>query len=245
MRVQRPKPITEQVSDILRQRLRNREYPPGSRMPSESELALELGVSRATVRTVMAKFATEGLILRKQGDGTYVNERIRDVDFRYGGIWDFSRLIEDNGYTHSIKTLLVEERNPTQQEAQALGLDGNTAVINLQRLFMANNQPAICTNNAISRSFIDVNIDLTQFNSQLPIHKLLQEYCHQDIAYAITDIEAKSAAAPINAVLRRSADTPLLQLTETFYDKVNQPLVFGISYFDQAILRLRLVQAWG
>ena len=41
------------------------------------------------------------------------------------------------------------------------------------------------------------------------------------------------------------ADKMVLKLTETFFNKNNQPLVFGISYFDQTVLHLRLVQAWG
>ena len=73
MPVTRSKSIVEQVNEILRQRIHDATYQPGARLPSESELAEEFGVSRATVRTVLAKLSVEGLILRRQGDGTYVN----------------------------------------------------------------------------------------------------------------------------------------------------------------------------
>ena len=67
------KSIAEQVEELLRGRIRDGTYAPGSRMPSESELSDEFGVSRATVRTVLAKLAVNGLILRKQGDGGWWN----------------------------------------------------------------------------------------------------------------------------------------------------------------------------
>jgi len=65
MLITRPVPITAQVNEILRQRIREGTYVPGARLPSESELARELDVSRATIRTVLTRLAAEGLILRK------------------------------------------------------------------------------------------------------------------------------------------------------------------------------------
>ncbi|MDX9863592.1 MAG: GntR family transcriptional regulator [Anaerolineaceae bacterium] len=78
MVIKRRQPITEQVISLLRGRIRSREYGDG-RLPSESELALEMEVSRATIRTALSRLEAEGLVNRRQGDGTYVNQRIRDV----------------------------------------------------------------------------------------------------------------------------------------------------------------------
>ncbi len=49
MLIQRPKPIVNQVADILRERIRRQTYLPGDRLPSESDLAQELGPRLATV----------------------------------------------------------------------------------------------------------------------------------------------------------------------------------------------------
>lgn len=243
MLIQRPKPLAEQVTAILRQRILDRVYLPGDRLPSESELAQELGVSRATIRTVLAKFANEGLILRKQGDGTYVNERLHDVDSRYGGLWDFSRLIEANGYQPAIRTLSIEQRAATVIEANTLAIEPGTEVLSLIRLFLADEQPVILAINVLATSL--VTNDASQVDGKLPIYQFLQRYCQQQIAYAITDIEATQLDGQLSKALARTTNDPLLKLTETFYNKNNNPLVFGLSYYDDRLLRLRLIQAWG
>lgn len=243
MRIQRPKPIVEQVNDILRQQIRDREYPPGSRLPSESELAQALGVSRATVRTVLAKLAADGLILRKQGDGTYVNERLDELDGRYGGMWDFSRLIQNNGYQPTIQTIAIETRNASSREAELLALDEDTAVLSLTRLFFADDKPAILAANAIPVSIIEAETDT--YDGQLPIHKFLREYCFQEIAYVVSEIEAALVTAKLGESLKKEPGLPILRLIETFYNKNNQPLVYGTSFYDHTVLNLHLVQAWG
>lgn len=53
MTIERPQPITHQVNQIIRDRIRHGIYPPGARMPSEGELASELGISRTTLRLAM------------------------------------------------------------------------------------------------------------------------------------------------------------------------------------------------
>ena len=137
MPIQRPQPIADQVKAVLQKRIRDTVYPPGSRLPSESDLSQELGISRATLRTVLAKLAAEGLILRKQGDGTYVNERIRDVDTRYGGVWDFSHIIASNGFEPSIRTDALVYRPASPLEAEKLRLTAGSEVAALLRTISA------------------------------------------------------------------------------------------------------------
>lgn len=54
------------------------------RLPSERALALELSVSRATVREAISMLVSRGLLTKRQGDGTYVVEQ---SDRRMAEIW--------------------------------------------------------------------------------------------------------------------------------------------------------------
>jgi DNA-binding transcriptional regulator YhcF (GntR family) len=62
------------VYGALHERIRSGECPAGSKLPSHTALATEFGVAPLTMRQVLAQLEDEGLVLRQQGRGTYVQE---------------------------------------------------------------------------------------------------------------------------------------------------------------------------
>ncbi len=234
--------LAEQVERILRQRLYNGDYAAGSRMPSESELATEFGVSRATVRTVLAKLAAQGLILRRQGDGTYVNERVQQAKAHLQNIWDFACLIEHNGFSPSIRVISKEVREATESESRALAIEPGGALLSMTRLFCANGKPVILAQNVFPLSLFQVPVE--EVDGSRRIRDIVRQYCQHEIAFAITEIHAKLPSEEVARLLERSADDPLLFLNIAFYSKENIPLALGESYFDDATLQLNLVQVW-
>jgi glucokinase len=60
---------------------------PGDRLPSDAELCARFGVSRMTARQAVQLLATEGLLVRRRGDGTYVAPRAAGARFgRFVGL---------------------------------------------------------------------------------------------------------------------------------------------------------------
>lgn len=68
----RAKKIYEQVADQIRTLIESGELQPGDKLPALKELALELGVSRATVREAFSSLQGMGLIELRHGEGTFV-----------------------------------------------------------------------------------------------------------------------------------------------------------------------------
>ena len=243
MTIIRPASIADQVSALLRGRIRDGTYPPGGRLPSEAELCLDFGVSRATVRTVLAKMAAEGLILRKQGDGTYVNEHLQEVTTHPGDLWEIGQIIQSSGFTPSVQPVSSTERPPNQSEIQKLQLPEGELVLFLERLFHADQTPAILAYNAIPGRLLDP--DAGPYDGGLSIREILWDYCHRKIAYAVSDLRSAMADEKVAEVLSIPESRPLLKIQITFYDRDNQPLACGHSFFNDSLLRLRLVQTWG
>ncbi len=69
-------PFYRQIVDQMSDRVRAGILEPGSRLASVRELALQLQVSLITVRRAYADLETAGLIVRRQGQGTFVADDV-------------------------------------------------------------------------------------------------------------------------------------------------------------------------
>jgi GntR family transcriptional regulator len=75
-----PLPLYQQLADLLLERIRLGEYPAGSRIPSEPELAKSFRIGRPTVRQATALLVRRQCLERRRGSGTYVKEPPERVD---------------------------------------------------------------------------------------------------------------------------------------------------------------------
>lgn len=241
MVIKRPQPIAEQVLSILRTRIRDREFGEG-RLPSESELAVEMGVSRATIRTALVKLGAEGLVSRKQGDGTYVNQRILDVQTHLGEIWEFTRLIRESGHEPAIVPLGIRQCPASEHVAEALNIEPLTAVMSINRLFLADGKPVVLSENIVALSLISV--EHVELDASFSLHEFMELYCGQSIGYAIAHISSVLAKRELAEILKIKAGFPLLHFVETFYNKSEQPVVYANNYYNDKAIKLRLIRSW-
>lgn len=64
--------LAERVARILLGRIEQAEFAPGTRLPTEAELAQHYGVSRAVIREAVSRLKSEGLLESRQGSGVFV-----------------------------------------------------------------------------------------------------------------------------------------------------------------------------
>jgi GntR family transcriptional regulator len=67
-------PPWQQLAELLRARIADGTYPPGSRIPSVISLAQEFDLAAGTVRKSLAALQREGLVESRVGWGTFVSE---------------------------------------------------------------------------------------------------------------------------------------------------------------------------
>lgn len=79
---------------------------PGTRLPAEDQLAQQVGVSLGTVQKAMAVLQRDGLLERRQGDGTYVS----DPSFEEHQSWHFRFLADDGQSYLPLRALAISKR---------------------------------------------------------------------------------------------------------------------------------------
>lgn len=67
-----------QIAAIIKQRILSGQYPPNTRIPTESELVEAYEVARTTARRAVKALRDEGLVYTVPQRGTYVAERVAD-----------------------------------------------------------------------------------------------------------------------------------------------------------------------
>lgn len=77
---QSPLPLYRQLADLLAARIRSGELAPGSRIPSEHQLAAAYNIGRPTARQAIDTLVRKGLLRRRRGSGTYVCEPQQEID---------------------------------------------------------------------------------------------------------------------------------------------------------------------
>jgi DNA-binding FadR family transcriptional regulator len=66
--------LYRQIADQLRALIEHGEFPVGSRLPPERDLAVQLGVSRPSVREALIALEVEGLVEVRMGSGIYIRD---------------------------------------------------------------------------------------------------------------------------------------------------------------------------
>ncbi|MGE5770261.1 MAG: FCD domain-containing protein [Betaproteobacteria bacterium] len=79
-KVQVPR-ISDAIAASLERRILEGSLKPGDRLPAERELAVELGVSRPSLREAIQKLASKGMVQSRQGGGTYVTAALESTFF--------------------------------------------------------------------------------------------------------------------------------------------------------------------
>ena len=134
------RPLYRQVYDYLVRQIATGVWRPAEALPSEQELAVELGVSQGTVRKALDVVAAEKLVERRQGKGTYVAEQTQER-----ALFRFFRWAYPGGQ-RAIPTSMgetVKRRSSTSDEQIKLHLRENAKVIEISRRRLIDGKPAI------------------------------------------------------------------------------------------------------
>jgi len=118
------------------------QHRPGDQLPPEPELAQQLGVSRPTLRDVLRSFAERGLLVRRQGVGTFVATRLPVVEAGLEVLESLERMTDRLGLRTQMAHLTVTERPATDRELAGLGRDEPTTVLVVDRVIGIENAPA-------------------------------------------------------------------------------------------------------
>ena len=231
--------LTEQAKATIKERILDGRYEDG-RIPSESDLATELGVSRTTIRDALSRLEFEGTVYRKQGSGTFVNRPSLQIKSRLEEIWSYEGTLQAHGYTPSVTILGLDKVQPWPALQEALALGPGTEVTALRKLFSEDEEPVIFTENFIPSHIVGEECETAKL--RLPIYEFLSVCCQQNLNYYLSEIVPVLADEKLAEILHIEPATPLITFEEIGYNDENEPIVWARSCFRDDLLRFRFIR---
>jgi GntR family transcriptional regulator len=156
-------PMYLQLREVIRKKIEEGEYQPGTSIPSENDLASLYSINRLTVRNAMSKLVNEGLLKRVQGKGVYVvPDRVeRDLE-KLGG---FVQVTREKKQTLQNKVLEKAERKAGNKFSNIFNIDPADLIFYIKRLTFNVDEPISLEEIHIPKYLVPnlENIDLAVF----------------------------------------------------------------------------------
>lgn len=214
---------------------------PGEALPSEPKLAEQLGVSRATLRDAMRAFQERGLIVRRQGVGTYVGPK--PIEAGLEELVSIETLAAKIGLQVVMGGLSVERRAPSQPEAETLELRVGQQVVEIARVIRAAGKPVAYLIDVIAEGLIPD--DAWGINFRGSVLDLLLERGDISLEYSRTEINAVAADHELADHMELSLGEALLSFEASLVARDGSIMDRSRSYFLPGIFRFQVVRQVG
>lgn len=178
-------------------------------IPSEQVLMNTYGVSRITVRKAIDELVSECHLYKVQGKGTYVkgNSRVTGLS----AVMSCTEEIIQQGFTPSRKLILSTVEKSNKRTSRELGIEENSDILHIVRVYYADNDPVIYCENYIVLSYF-LGIEDVDFETN-SVYKIIEKKYNTEIVDSTRFIEAISAHEGIAELLNVEQGYPTLRFS--------------------------------
>jgi GntR family transcriptional regulator len=217
------RPLYRQVRDVLVKRIVDNVWQPGELLPSEFEIAADLGVSQGTIRKALDELATEKFIIRRQGKGTYV---ARHDEARI--LFQFFKLVPDSGKSEFPESQILDVAVKTADAAAAaaLHLAANARVVYIERVRSLAGRVCIVERITLPRSLFP-GIEKRDLPNNL--YELYRSDFQVTVVRASEKLKAVAASRRETRHLGVKAGAPLLAIDRTAFALDGRPVEWRMS----------------
>jgi GntR family transcriptional regulator len=242
-------PLVSQAAAALRARIETGRWQLGDQLPSEPQLATELGISRGTLRESVRLLISDGLLNRKHGVGTFV-ARVpppsidRGIDELFGATDAIAQL----GYTPTTGACRVELVPAPEVVREQLRLPREAAVCHVARLRLADGRPVmLCDDFIDARVLREHDIGLDQVQPRIEarggsLYAWLEHDLGRQIDTALARIEPVVATAEVAATFDVRPGTPLLRLRQTHFGPDGAEVLYSDNLHNSELMHFHVVR---
>ena len=220
-------PLYVQLMDELEASIRNGVYKPGDKIMTETEMAKEYGVSLITVRKAVGSLMEKGLVVRKQGKGTFVTKPKYSRNMKK--LQSFTEMCEQMGVKPGARVLENRLIAADKKVADRLGIEPGSNVVYISRLRLVDGEPV-----QVEKSYFPLKYAflLEEDLNDGSMFECLKEKAGAKVASSEKMIELCRATAEEAALMDVKQGDYLLFVKSTAYDENGEPMYAGIQLIN-------------
>lgn len=218
-------PIYQRIKELLLREIGAGKWLRGERLPTEAELAAQLGVAVGTLRKALAALERDGILERRQGSGTYVAQNVHQQ-----AIYHFFRLEKANGQSGFPSAKILSLHQATHlKAAQNLHLPLDTLFWNIRRLRRLDKQ-------AVAIEEIMLPTSLAPHLQIKVLPESLYMYYREHLGFWISQVADVVSVGCLPAWGAQRLDLSTTQscglVERTAYDQHNRKVEFSLTWFN-------------
>lgn len=222
-----PTPLYQQLANTLRQQIVSGSSKYGAALPPETELVRKYRVSRVTARGAVDLLSAEGLVVRKQGKGTYVCAPKIQQDL--GSLQGFAELMAARGSEQSMQVAAFERVAANEVVSSALRVPLGDQVLLIKRRHFLRDLP-IAFALIYLPSSLAKSVTLKQVSSK-PIYTLLRERAGIRIKRATQVVRALGADQDVAHMLGQARGAPTMMVERVTFSADEVPVEYILFYY--------------
>lgn len=235
------RPLYQQTAETLARLLAS--TPEGQALPSEPELARRLGVSRATLREAMRAFEEQGLVLRRQGVGTFVVRSPRVIEAGLEVLESLETMAARIGQPVEMGALTVEQTQVTPEQSELFERPADTPLWQIARTLSAGGRPVAYLIDRVPADVLPESELARGFNGS--VLDLFLRRGDPPLGLSRTEITAVSAPPEIARRLSIQRGDVLLCFEASLYSQDGRMIDRSTSYFLPGPFRFHVVRKVG
>ncbi len=238
-------PLYVQLGQIIKSQIMTGELLAGEQIPTEKELAETYRVSSITVRQAILDLVKEGLLLRRQGKGTFVMQGLTNVKniMTLSMRGSINEVVPEGIASQKVKVLDFTRANCPTRVAKALGLTEGTEVLRVRRTRSDNNVPVSYVKNylpveigakinkedLLTHSMLDILRNKLRLPLQTGVQYIMAVIADYEIASALS-VRISSPALYLETIISSEGERPV-DFVQTFYrsDQFKYTLKFDLD----------------
>ncbi|MFB5189023.1 GntR family transcriptional regulator [Alicyclobacillus fastidiosus] len=218
-------PLYQHLKNKILKDIQDGKWHIGDKIPSESELAEEMGVSRITVRQAIRDLVSLGYLIRRQGKGTYLVGR--EQAFAASKLHGFAEELRSHGHAVEIELKGIHVTTCPMIVAEFLGVKPSSDVIQIRRLAKVEGTPIFReTSYLVPPPQLNLDTALELRDVYNHVYGFFEQYGVK-ISFGRQEIYATRAVYEDIQELSIKSDEPILMIRRVTSDETGTPVEFS------------------